>query len=165
VVVGTTGWYADYEQMVDLCRIKGGAMLCATNFSIGVHLFWDLAERITQWMKPWSNYGISIEEIHHTEKKDAPSGTALSLMQRVVAQMDPAGKAISVPVDIPIVSHRIDGVVGAHKLIFRSERDEISLQHKAMDRDAFAEGALRAAKWIVGKTGVFEFGDVIKDQM
>jgi len=165
VVVGTTGWYADYDQLAQLCRTKKGAMLCATNFSIGVHLFWEFAERMTQWMKPWDNYKIEIEEIHHTEKKDAPSGTALTLKERVAAQLDPSRLNRFSSANIPILSHRQDGVVGTHQLIFRSDRDDISLQHRAFDRDAFAEGALRAAQWIVGKTGVFDFGDVLRDQI
>jgi 4-hydroxy-tetrahydrodipicolinate reductase len=165
VVVGTTGWYADYDQLSDLCTSQGGAMLCATNFSVGVHLFWEFAERMTQWMKPWTNYQIGIEEIHHTEKKDAPSGTALTLRQRVLAQLASTAPNNVFSADIPIISHRTDGVVGTHQLIFRSDRDEISLQHQAFDRDAFAEGALRAARWIIGKSGVFDFGDVLKEQI
>jgi len=162
IVVGTTGWYEDYDRMAALCHSTGGAMLCATNFSAGVHIFWELAERMTQWMKGWPDYNIGIEEIHHPEKKDAPSGTALTLMQRVMAQSkadEGLGAALG---SIPIVSHRIEGVVGTHKLVFRSNRDAISLQHEAYDRNAFAEGALTAAHWLVGKKGVFEFGDVLK---
>jgi len=162
VVVGTTGWYSEYDRMAELCQSKGGAMLCATNFSVGVHLFWELAERMAQCMGPWPNYNIGIEEIHHTEKRDAPSGTAITLSQRVSAQLEPDGLREPSAGGIPIVSHRVDGVVGTHKLIFRSTRDEIILQHTAFDRNAFAEGALSAARWIVGRTGVFEFGDVLK---
>lgn len=164
VVVGTTGWYGEYDQMAGLCKSMNGAMLCATNFSAGVHLFWELAERMTQWMKPGFDYTIGIEEIHHTEKKDMPSGTALTLQQRVSAQLHKTGKPGPAVADIPIESHRIEGVVGTHQLIFRSARDEISLQHRALDRDAFAEGALWAAQWIVGKTGVFDFGEVLKER-
>jgi 4-hydroxy-tetrahydrodipicolinate reductase len=169
VVVGTTGWYAHLEELTHLCRLRGGALLCATNFSVGVHLFWELAERVTQVMRGWPGYRISIEETHHTEKKDAPSGTAITLAQRVVRQLvtgdgkpGPDGMGPPGPAEPPIVSHRRDGVVGSHRLVFTSGADAISLQHDANSRDAFALGALRAARWILGKQGVFEFGDVLR---
>lgn len=152
MVVGTTGWY---DQLPRLRSAVSGAktgFLYGSNFSIGVNLFFDIAARAGVALQ----YGYSgqIFERHHAQKKDAPSGTALT-MQNIVRE---AGGD-----EIEIVSFREGDAVGMHELIFNSANDRIYLCHDAKSRDGFAEGAVRAAEWLVGKTGFFDFRDVWRE--
>lgn len=170
VVVGSTGWYEHYDDIILLCNQKEGAMLTATNFSIGVNLFFALNEYLAQLMNAHTDYDANITEVHHTEKKDAPSGTAITLATQLIAQLkrkktwrlaDEQHQDYS-PSTLPIFAIREDEVPGTHVITYTSAIDEIEIKHTAHSRLGFALGALAAAEWLVGKKGVFTMKDVIK---
>lgn len=152
VVVGTTGWHDALPEVEKLARDSGAALLWSSNFSMGVNIFLEIARRAGELMKGSPSFDAHIVETHHTRKKDAPSGTAIAIER---AAKETLGHAI------PIDSVRTGDVVGTHELTFDSEFEQISLTHTARDRRVFAEGALRAAEWLIGKKGVFTMQDVI----
>ena len=152
VVVGATGWYGELPRIRELVQQNGGSLLYASNFSIGVNLFFDVARSAAAALQ--HEYFGQIFERHHAQKKDAPSGTAVSL-QRIVR--DTAGT------ELEITSFREGDVVGMHELVLDSPSDTIYLCHDAKSRRGFAEGAVRAAEWLVGKKGFFEFKDVWRE--
>lgn len=170
VVTGTTGWYSQYDLICQQCIDSEGAIFTATNFSLGVNLFIEMSRRVTQLMNH-QPYAVSIEEIHHTEKKDAPSGTAITLAENVIS----ASKALKSwdlvndepqhkfedQTELPIKSFRTEGVAGTHILKFESAVDLIKLEHEAKNRLGFALGAIIATEWMVGKTGVFGMSDLL----
>ncbi len=152
VVVGTTGWHDALPRMEELARERGTALLWSSNFSTGVNIFLEIARRAGELLKSSPAFDARIEETHHTRKKDAPSGTAIAIEE---ATRETLGRTI------PIDSIRSGDVVGTHELTFDSEFEQIALTHTALDRRVFAEGALRAAEWLVGKKGVFTMQDVL----
>lgn len=152
VVVGTTGWHAALPEMEKLARGRGTALLWSSNFSTGVNLFLEIARRAGELMKASPAFSARIKETHHTRKKDAPSGTAIAIEK---ATEETLGR------EIPIESVRVGDVVGTHELTFDSEFEQIALTHTARDRRVFAEGALRAAEWLIGRKGVFTMQDVL----
>jgi 4-hydroxy-tetrahydrodipicolinate reductase len=152
MVIGTTGWYAQLGQIRELVEKAGTAFLYGTNFSIGVNLFFDIA-RVAGAALP-HQYSGQIFERHHAQKKDAPSGTALSL-QRII--QDASGT------ELEITSFREGDVVGMHELVLSSEGDTIYLCHDAKSRRGFAEGAVRASEWLAGKTGFFDFKNIWRE--
>ena len=152
IVVGTTGWYEALPQVEKAARDSGTALLWASNFSIGVNLFLQLAETAGRLLKSTDGFDAHIVEIHHTKKKDAPSGTGLSIAKAV-------GDARGKPV--PITSARVGSVPGTHEVIIDGTFEQITLTHTARDRRVFAEGALRAAAWLIGRKGVFTMRDVL----
>lgn len=163
VVSGTTGWLEHYDAMVDLCNEKNGAFLYGSNFSVGVNLFFELNAYLAKLMAKVKEYNVSMEEIHHTQKLDAPSGTAISLANGIIQTsdysewtLDNAGKD-----QIHIDVKRIDEVPGTHSIFYQSAVDEIEIKHTAFSRQGFALGAVVAAEWIVGKKGVFSMKDVL----
>jgi 4-hydroxy-tetrahydrodipicolinate reductase len=164
VVSGTTGWLSRYDEMVKFCENRNGSFIYASNFSIGVNLFFKINEFVSKLMKDHKDYNVSIEEIHHLEKKDAPSGTAITLAEEIIKNTENvewiSGK--SQEGKIAIESKRIDKVKGTHVVKYDSEIDSISLKHRAHTRDGFALGALIAAEWLIGKKGVFSMSDVLK---
>ncbi len=188
VIVGSTGWYNDYLRVTEKIKSDNSAILSATNFSLGVNLFWKMAEYMSHLMQPHTNYTIGISEIHHTEKKDAPSGTAITLAEKVIGAQSMlkdwtleniihVAKSeddinFSSPEEInfkksndgtlPIVAIREPHVPGTHELHFQGEFDEISLLHKAKNRKGFATGAVIAAEWIKDRKGVFQMSDLLK---
>ena len=152
VVVGTTGWYQYFEDMKALCLRKQAALLYSTNFSVGVQVLF----RITQELASAAHgYQFTISETHHAAKKDAPSGTALSL-EKIL-------KAARPGLNVEIHSKREGEVAGLHEVEARSETDRIVLQHEAFSRRGFAEGAVRAAEWVAGKTGCWDFQDIFAE--
>lgn len=164
VVSGTTGWLDDYDAMCDLCNKQNGSFIYASNFSLGVNLFFKLNKELAELMRPQKDYKVAIEEIHHTEKLDAPSGTAITLAQEIIDQkishswhLEPEKKDNS----LPITAKRIEDVKGTHIVSYSSNIDEISIKHEAYNRKGFALGAVVAAEWLVGKTGVFTMQDVL----
>jgi len=164
VVSGTTGWLDDYEKMVALCKENNGAFIYASNFSLGVNIFFELNKALAKMMKNLSQYKLSLEEIHHTQKLDAPSGTAISLAEGVIQQSNYKKWALGPTADtneIPIESKRIDNIPGTHSINYNSDVDSISMTHTAHSRDGFALGAVIAAEWLVGKTGVYTMNDVL----
>ena len=151
VIAGTTGWLAQYNEAVALCQKHQTAFLYTSNFSIGVNVFFAL------------NKTLAIEEIHHTQKLDAPSGTAITLAESIIAETDKTGWHLNTATEneIPIVAKRIDSVPGTHIITYTSEVDTIEIKHTAHNRKGFALGAVMAAEWIVGKRGVFTMNDVL----
>ena len=151
VVSGTTGWLENLKEIENLCQTKKGAFLYASNFSLGVNLFFELNKKLAQLMKN-HDYESKIHEVHHTRKLDSPSGTAITLGE----QMQKITNTKSV-----ITADRIDDVPGTHEITYSSEVDKIEIKHKARNRDGFAMGAIIAADWIIGKKGVFSMQDVL----
>ena len=163
VVAGTTGWLYQYNEAVALCKAQQTAFLYASNFSIGVNVFFALNKTLAKLMSGLKEYEVAIEEIHHTQKLDAPSGTAITLAEGIIAETDKAGWHLDTAGEneIPIVAKRIDNTPGTHIITYSSEVDTIEIKHTAHNRNGFALGAVLAAEWIVGKQGVFEMSDVL----
>lgn len=165
VVSGTTGWLDNYEQAVKLCEAENSAFLYASNFSIGVNLFFELNEKLAKMMDPFQNYKVAIEEVHHLQKLDAPSGTAISLAQQIIGNSRKEGWQLdhAEENEIPITAKREDNVPGTHTVSYNSEIDSIEIKHTAHSREGFALGAIIAAEWIINKKGVFSMRDVLQD--
>ena len=152
IIVGTTGWYADLPRIRTLAEKSGAGLLVASNFSIGMNLFFDVVSAASLALE--HEYKGQIFERHHTQKKDAPSGTALSL-QRLIEER--TGEQLE------ITSFREGDVVGLHEVVFDSPNDRIYLCHDSKSRRGFAEGAVRGAEWLAGKKGFFDFKDIWRD--
>lgn len=163
VVSGTTGWLENYHEIVKLCNEKEAAFLYGSNFSLGVNIFFELNDYLAKMMAKFKEYNISMEEIHHTQKLDKPSGTAISLANAIINHSDKNNWAIENPKedDVFIDVKRIDAVPGTHSVFYNSEVDFIEIKHVAHNREGFALGAVIAAEWIVGKKGVFSMKDVL----
>lgn len=163
VISGTTGWLADYPKMVQLCEEKNGSFIYASNFSLGVNVFFELNEYLAKMMANLKQYKVSMEEIHHTQKLDAPSGTAITLAEGVIKYTDYANWTLETPIsnEIHIEAKRIENVPGTHSIFYDSEVDQIEIKHTAHSREGFALGAVVAAEWLVGKKGVFTMKDVL----
>lgn len=165
VIVGTTGWLEHLDKAKAICERTGSAMIQATNFSIGVNLFFALNRYLAKMMNAQPQYAIQIEEIHHTQKIDAPSGTAISLADGILHEIERKTKWVNhdtdIKIELPIISKRIDPAPGTHEVTYRSEIDTIKISHEAHSREGFALGALAAAEWIVGKKGFFTMQDVL----
>lgn len=163
VVAGTTGWLSQYNEAVALCKAQQTAFLYASNFSIGVNVFFALNKTLAKLMSGLKEYEVAIEEIHHTQKLDAPSGTAITLAESIIAETDKTGWHLDTAGEneIPIVAKRIDNTPGTHIITYSSEVDTIEIKHTAHNRNGFALGAVMAAEWIVGKQGVFTMSDVL----
>jgi len=168
VVCGTTGWLNHFDEVKQQCIEKKQAFFYASNYSIGVNIFFKLNEQLAQIMKPYKNYVPSMEEIHHIHKKDAPSGTAITLAEELIKnsgnlkRWGHAEKAS--PGELPILSKREGEVPGTHIVNYTSDNDKISIRHEAFNRKGFAEGAVVAALWLVGKKGVFSMNDLLTNE-
>lgn len=164
VISGTTGWLEKYTEAVNLCKEKKGAFIYASNFSVGVNIFFELNKQLAKMMSNLEDYNISMEEIHHTKKLDAPSGTAITLAEGIIENTSKEnwklGTEIS-EINIPIEAKRIPDVPGTHTVWYSSEVDTIEIKHTAHNRKGFALGAVIAAEWIIGKIGVFKMKDVL----
>lgn len=166
VVCGTTGWLEKRKEIEAICQHNKGAFFYASNYSVGVNIFFHLNKWLAQVMNGYPDYQISTEEIHHTEKKDAPSGTSITLAEGILENYpsktnwvnDAMGKAN----ELPIVSKRIANVPGTHTIVYESAIDAIEIKHTAHSREGFAQGAVLAAEWLKGKTGVFGMDDLLK---
>lgn len=163
IISGTTGWLQDYQKAVALCNENQGAFIYASNFSLGVNLFFELNSYLAKMIGSQKQYRVSMEEIHHTQKLDAPSGTAITLAEGVINETDYTKWKLENAGDseIPIVAKRIADTPGTHTVSYESEVDSIEIKHTAHNREGFALGAVIAAEWIVGKTGVFTMKDVL----
>lgn len=164
VISGTTGWLAKLPEAEALCKEKNGAFISASNFSLGVNIFFELNAHLAKMMRNLEQYTISIEEIHHTKKLDAPSGTAITLAEGIIENTNKESWALNVTnkeTEIPIIAKRIDDVPGTHTVEYKSAVDTIEIKHTAHSRDGFALGAIIAAEWLVGKTGIFTMKDVL----
>lgn len=164
VVSGTTGWLDQYEKAVAICEAKKGGFIYASNFSVGVNIFFELNRQLAKMMHKIDNYSIAMEEIHHTKKLDAPSGTAITLAEGIISETDQKKWALDKSeseTTIPIVAKRIPDVPGTHTVEYNSDVDAIEIKHTAHNRKGFALGAVVAAEWLLNKTGVFTMKDVL----
>lgn len=164
-VCGTTGWYDKIPEIKNVIEQSETGFIYASNFSVGVNLFFKIVTEGAKLFDKFPQYSVRIEEIHHTQKLDRPSGTAIRIAEYIINEMnrkesyvqdspDPVGNEIN------IITRRIENVVGSHKVLFDSEADSINLSHNAKSRRGFAEGALLAAKFILNKKGFFKFEDI-----
>ena len=165
VVSGTTGWLDNYEKAIQLCNKKNGAFIYASNFSLGVNIFFELNKNLARLMTNLNQYNVSLEEIHHTQKLDAPSGTAITLAEGVIEESnyenwELTNNDLSKNI-IPISSKRIGKIPGTHTVTYNSEVDKIDIVHTAHSRQGFALGAVIAAEWLLDKQGVFTMRDVL----
>ncbi len=164
IISGTTGWLKSYQNMVSLCNDKNGAFIYASNFSLGANIFFELNKTLAKMMASLNQYKASIEEIHHTEKLDAPSGTAISLAKDIINENEKyddwklneneTGK-------ITIKAKRVPKVSGTHSIKYKNNIDTINITHEAHNREGFALGAIVAAEWIINKKGVYTMRDVL----
>lgn len=164
VVSGTTGWLEQYDAMVSLCKAQDGAFLYGSNFSLGVNLFFELNAYLAQLMAKFSSvYKVVMEEIHHTQKLDSPSGTAISLANGIIDHSAYESWTLAQPTDqqIHIDAQRIENVPGTHSVFYHSDVDFIEIKHVAHNREGFALGSVLAAEWLVGKKGVYTMKDVL----
>ncbi|MBX2918793.1 MAG: 4-hydroxy-tetrahydrodipicolinate reductase [Ferruginibacter sp.] len=165
VVSGSTGWLANWNEVELLCKEKNGSLLYASNFSIGVNIFFELNKKLAQLMKNHADYDISMEEIHHTQKKDAPSGTAITLAEQILAEIPHKKNWVNYNSenadDLVIISKREDPAPGTHSIRYSSIVDDIEIIHTAHNRQGFATGAVLAAEFIFNKKGVFSMKDVL----
>jgi len=165
VVSGTTGWLEQWDEMVRLCNEKGGALFYASNYSIGVNILFAVNTQLAEIMNDFPQYRVSVEEIHHVHKLDAPSGTAISLAEQII-EKSPAKKNWSLDTENPdtirIDAKREGEVNGFHKILYDSEVDTIEISHNAKSRKGFANGAVMAAEFLAGKSGVFGMKDMLK---
>ena len=164
VISGTTGWLHDYDKMVQLCNEKNSAFISSSNFSLGVNIFFELNAYLAKIMSKFEDYKVGIEEIHHTQKLDAPSGTAISLAKGIIENSDYNNWTLENPKSdaILIDAKRIENVPGTHTVSYNSNVDLIEIKHLAHNREGFALGAVIAAEWIVGKHGVYTMKDVLE---
>lgn len=169
-IVGTTGWNDNYEEVVEWVENNNGSMVHASNFSIGVNLFFQLNEQLAKIMKPHTEYKAKITEIHHTEKLDAPSGTAITLAEGLLKSNSQltdwycpqSNKQKQGDTSLEIEAVREEDVKGTHTIQYTSDIDKISIQHEAFNRKGFALGAVIAAEWLIGKKGIFTMKDVLQ---
>lgn len=163
VISGTTGWLDRFEDVLDYCKSKNGTFLYASNFSLGVNIFFEINNKLSQLMAGFSEYSTEIEEIHHTQKLDAPSGTAITLAEQIIENTNYNDWTLDEPksAEIHIDAKRIENVPGTHEITFNSELDAISIKHTAHSREGFALGAVIAAEWIKDKKGIFSMKDVL----
>jgi len=163
IVSGTTGWLDKYDDVIALCTKNKGSFLYASNFSLGVNLFFELNKQLAKLMQGFA-YNPSIIETHHTQKLDAPSGTAISLAEQILPYSDKEKWTLDKDSEkeLKITAKRIDTVPGTHQVIYTSDIDEIEIIHTAKSRLGFAQGAVLAAEYILDKKGVFNMQDVLE---
>lgn len=169
VIVGTTGWYDNFDKLSQLCQQKNGAFIWATNFSLGVNIFFELNKQLARIMNQQSAYEAEVVEIHHTEKLDAPSGTGISICEGIIEETDKYAQwenvkksQIEKDQTLSIESLRLPKVPGTHEVKWSSEIDTIEIKHTAHNREGFGLGAVVAAEWILNKQGIFTMQDVLK---
>ncbi|MEO7801425.1 MAG: 4-hydroxy-tetrahydrodipicolinate reductase [Ginsengibacter sp.] len=165
IVVGTTGWLNELDDIKKECEDKKGTLITATNFSIGVNLFFAINDYVSKLMSPYDTYDISLEETHHTQKKDAPSGTAITLAEQLLKNIPSKNKWVNEASNddkhLAIISKRVDPAPGTHSVKYSSSIDDIEIIHTAHNREGFALGAVLAAEFIAGKKGIYSMKDVL----
>jgi 4-hydroxy-tetrahydrodipicolinate reductase len=165
VVCGSTGWNEQLEQANALCIAHQTAFLHASNFSIGVNIFFSINAALARIMNTYPEYEVTLEEIHHTHKKDAPSGTAISIAEKILANLNRKNIWVNTqpkaPNELSIIAHRVGEVPGTHSVKYHSPIDDIELIHTAHNREGFALGAVVAAEFLKGKQGIFKMSDVL----
>ena len=165
VVCGSTGWTERLDEVKKYCGQKNGSFIYASNFSIGVNIFFELNKKLAALMSPHSDYKVRIEETHHTQKKDAPSGTAITLAEQVMKELSYKKRWVNNesddPAELAVISKRIDPAAGTHSIKYYSPIDDIEIIHTAHNRTGFAAGAVLAAEFIKDKKGYFSMKDVL----
>ncbi len=164
VVSGTTGWLDQYNEMIELCNSNEGSFIYASNFSLGVNLFFEINKKVAQIMNPMLNtYSVASEELHHTKKLDAPSGTAITIAEGVIENTSLEDWKLyeGDKKTLPITARRIGDIPGTHSVTYHSEVDEIEIKHTAYNRQGFALGAVVAAEWLVDKKGIYGMKNVL----
>ena len=165
VVSGSTGWLNAWPEIKTYCEAHNGCLLYASNFSVGVNIFFEINKKLAALMAPHYSYDVSLEEIHHTAKKDAPSGTAITIAEQILESVERKTSWVNGPVqkaeDLSIVCERIDPAPGTHHVKYHSTIDDIEIIHTAHNREGFAGGAILAAAFVAGKKGVFTMQDVL----
>lgn len=167
VISGTTGWLDDFDKALTVCKENKGSFIYASNFSIGVNLFFELNKSLAKMMNPHKDYSLDVEEIHHTKKLDTPSGTAISIAEQIIKNSSKSDWELiedSVNQDsnsVPISAKRILDTPGTHKVSYKSEIDSIEIKHIANNRKGFALGAIIAAEWLIKKNGIYTMKDVL----
>ena len=165
LVCGSTGWLDKFEEAKQYCQQQNGTLIYASNYSIGVNLFFELNTYLSKLMARHTDYEVSMEEIHHTQKKDAPSGTAITLaeqlLQHIKSKKHWVNHPSSNPEDLEIISERIDPAPGTHKIKYASAVDDIEIIHTAHNRVGFAGGAVLAAEFAINKKGIFGMKEVL----
>lgn len=165
VVSGSTGWNNKLEEAKNNCREKNGSFLHTSNFSVGVNIFFEVNKLLSKLMASQQDYDVTMKEIHHTQKKDAPSGTAVTLAEQILSNISAKKTWVNHPANskeqLSIISERIDPAPGTHSVKYSSEVDDIEIIHTAHSRKGFALGAVLAAEYISGKKGIFSMKDVL----
>ena len=165
VVCGSTGWLKSWDEIQRVCQAKEGALVYASNYSIGVNLFFQLNTYLAHLMREYDSYNVQMEEIHHTQKLDAPSGTAITLAEQILESVSRKKLWVNHPsvqeAELEIISTRTDPAPGTHKVKYTSAIDDIEIIHTAHNRTGFAGGAVKAAEFIKGKKGIFSMKDVL----
>jgi 4-hydroxy-tetrahydrodipicolinate reductase len=168
IVIGTTGWYDDLDELSSLCQSHKTAMIHATNFSLGVNLFFNLNQHLAKLMNNHPSYNCTVTEIHHTEKKDAPSGTGITIAEGIITELDQltdwenvSQADLSSSKNLSLASERLPNVPGTHDVKYENEIDKIEISHTAHSRKGFALGSVIATEWIANKKGVFTMSDVL----
>lgn len=165
VVCGSTGWIERMEEIKKLCADKNGAFIYSSNFSVGVNIFFEVNKNLAALMAPHKEYEVILEETHHTQKKDAPSGTAITLAEQILEQVKRKKQWVNElsdhPEDLEIISQRIDPAPGTHSVKYSSIIDNIEIIHTAHNRKGFAGGAVLAAEYLKNKKGFFTMKDVL----
>jgi 4-hydroxy-tetrahydrodipicolinate reductase len=166
IIVGTTGWNKDFDKVKNWCNEYNGAILTSSNFSLGVNIFFEINKQLSKIMNQHNSYSAKINETHHTEKVDSPSGTAITTAEIILEEMDHYSNWLSNTSNygnnLPIIAKRQEGVAGTHEVIYDSNIDELSISHRAKNRDGFAIGAIIAAEFLYNKKGLFSMKDVVK---
>ena len=166
VVSGTTGWIEHWDEIVNYCNKKNGTFFYASNFSLGVNLFFELNKKLAELMKPFNEYKVEMTEVHHTQKLDAPSGTAISLANDIISEIDQIkgweNEAIEKEDKMGIISVREGNVPGIHKIKYESEIDFIEITHEAKVRKGLAFGAVLAAEYAADKKGIISMKELLK---
>ncbi|NUM31439.1 MAG: 4-hydroxy-tetrahydrodipicolinate reductase [Bacteroidetes bacterium] len=171
VVIGTTGWYSQFDEIKEIAQNENKTMFYSTNFSLGVNIFFALNKYLAKLMNQYEMYEPSITEAHHVHKLDSPSGTAITLAEGLISNFNRKKQWVNSidnntnsknPFDLNIESIRKDEIPGTHTVIYKSEIDDISITHQAHNRMGFAMGALKAAEWLKGKNGIFTMNDMLK---
>jgi len=164
-VCGTTAWLDKLPQIEELCREKNGTFFYASNYSVGVNIFFEVNRRLAELMDRFNNYDVTIEETHHTQKKDAPSGTAITIAEGILENLERKQKWVCAtttePSELGIAAIRRSVVPGTHTVTYESDEDLITITHNAKSRKGFATGAVFAAEFIAGKKGVFSMKDLM----
>ncbi len=166
VVVGTTGWFGQLEHVKEVCRKHNRSILYASNFSVGVNLYFEVNRMLAKLMNEHEGYEVSIDETHHTSKVDSPSGTAIKLANDIIDGLDRKdvwSENAEKDYELQIDSHRVENVPGTHVVKYSSDIDEIEITHRAKSRVGFAKGAVLAAEWLADKKGVYTMSDLLKD--